>query len=362
MPSLSLCMIVRDEEDVLGRCLASVQDLVDEIIVVDTGSKDHTKQVAEQFGARVLDFAWIDDFAAARNFAFAAASGDFILWLDADDVVPAEEHPKLERIKAELSAEVDAVMLPYHTAFDAQGNVTFSYYRERIVKRGFWWQGAVHEVIAVAGNVIYGDCAVVHKKIHPADPERNLRIFEGLLAKGVELEPRQQFYYGRELYYHNRFAEALAVFRRFLAEDQGWLENKIDACRQCALCLEALKRPQEALAALFSSFAYDLPRAEICCDIGWHFFQRQNWAQAAYWYRRALGCRRDDQRGGFVAPDAYGFLPAIQLCVCYDRLGQQERARRFNRLAARYKPDAPEVIYNEQYFANLEQKKTSAPN
>ncbi len=361
MITLSLCMIVRDEEDVLGRCLASAQDLVDEIIVVDTGSVDSTKKIGKAFGARVLDFPWIDDFAAARNFSFAAATGDFCLWLDADDVLLEPDREKLRRLKAELTLDVDAVMLPYNTGFDQQGNVTFSYYRERIVKRHFRWQGVVHEVIAVSGNVIYGDCAVTHQKLHPSDPDRNLRIFEGLLQKGVKLEPRQQFYYGRELYYHNRFAEALAVFRQFLAEDDGWLENKIDACRHCALCWDALEQPHQALLALLSSFAYDLPRAEICCDIGWRFFQQQNWPAAIYWYRRALGCRRDDRRGGFVLPDAYGYIPCIQLCVCYDRLGEVRRAWRFNRLAARYKPDSPQVAYNEQYFAGLEQQ-TAAPN
>lgn len=353
MVTISLCMIVRDEEDVLGRCLASVRELVDEIIVVDTGSVDRTREIAAQFGARIFEFPWIDDFAAARNASFAQASGDYCLWLDADDLLLPADRQKFARLKASLGPEVDAVMLPYNTGFDAQGNVTFSYYRERIVKNraGMLWQGAVHEVIDVRGNIIYGDCAVTHRKLHPSDPERNLRIFEGLRQRGVPLEARQQFYYGRELYYHERFSEALAVLRQFLADDQGWLENKIDACRHCALCLYALNQPRQALAALFASFAYDLPRAEICCDIGWHFFQRQDWTRAAYWYRRALNCPRDDQRGGFVLPDAYGFLPSLQLCVCYDRLGQPQRAERFNRLAARFKPDAAEVAYNNEYFA-----------
>ena len=87
MVTISLCMIVRDEEDVLGRCLESVRDLVDEIIIVDTGSKDRTKEIAAQFEARLFDFVWVDDFAAARNAAFAQASCDYCLWLDADDVL-----------------------------------------------------------------------------------------------------------------------------------------------------------------------------------------------------------------------------------------------------------------------------------
>lgn len=85
MVTISLCMIVKNEEDVIGRCLASVKDVVDEINIVDTGSTDRTKQIVQQFNARLFDFEWIHHFAAARNFSFQQATKDYILWLDADD-------------------------------------------------------------------------------------------------------------------------------------------------------------------------------------------------------------------------------------------------------------------------------------
>ena len=88
MVTLSLCMIVRDEEDVLGRCLESVKDLADEIIIVDTGSSDRTKEIAAYYTDRIYDFEWCDDFSAARNFAFSKGTKDFLMWLDADDVIP----------------------------------------------------------------------------------------------------------------------------------------------------------------------------------------------------------------------------------------------------------------------------------
>ena len=76
MATVSLCMIVRNEEDVLGRCLESVKDIVDEIIIVDTGSTDRTKEIAGRFTNTVYDFPWIDDFSAARNFSFSKATID----------------------------------------------------------------------------------------------------------------------------------------------------------------------------------------------------------------------------------------------------------------------------------------------
>lgn len=91
MATLSLCMIVKNEEDVLARCLESARAAADEIIIVDTGSSDQTRRIARQFTEKVYDFEWIDDFAAARNFSFSKATMDYCLWLDADDILRAED-------------------------------------------------------------------------------------------------------------------------------------------------------------------------------------------------------------------------------------------------------------------------------
>ena len=356
MGTISLCMIVRDEEDVLGRCLESVQDLVDEIIIVDTGSQDRTREIAEKFTDAVYDFPWIDDFSAARNFSFSHASCDYCMWLDADDVITPADQEKFLALKESLNDDIDVVMLRYDTGFDSQGRVTFSYYRERMIRNhsGMVWKGAVHEAIETKGKILYSDCGITHWKLHPSDPDRNLRIFEKMLEQETQFNPREQFYYGRELYYHKRYEEALEVLNSFLEDGHGWLENNIDACRQCAYCWYALGQENQALKALFSSFCYDLPRAETCCDIGKHFFDREVWERAAYWYARALECERHDDRGGFVLPDAYGFLPCIQLCVCYSRLGRQKEAQLYNERAAEFQPDSPAVAHNRAYFASLE--------
>ena len=130
MASVSLCMIVRDEEDVLRRCLASAAEAVDEIIIVDTGSADRTKEIAAEFTDKIYDFVWRDDFAAARNFDLTKGSGAYLMWLDADDVLPAPDAEKLLAFKAELdSCPCDVIMMPYDTAFDENGVPVFSYYR-----------------------------------------------------------------------------------------------------------------------------------------------------------------------------------------------------------------------------------------
>ncbi len=352
MVTVSLCMIVKNEAEVLGRCLESVAGLTDEIIIVDTGSADGTKEVAARFTDRIYEFAWTDDFSAARNYAFSLAEMDYCLWLDADDILLPPDRERFQALKETLSPTTSVVMAKYNTGFDAAGNVSFSYYRERLIKNraGFWWKGAVHEAIEPAGEMVYAEFAVTHRKTRLSDPNRNLHIYEKLLSQGVTLEPRQQFYYGRELFDHQRYEEALRVFGEFLAEGQGWRENNIDACRLRALCLEHLNRYDEAAPALLQSFVYDRPRAEICCELGRWFFQRDDCKTAAYWYAMALLCPQDAQTGAFVFPDCCGYLPCLQLCVCFSRLGDQEQAERMNELAALFKPDSPEVLHNRAWF------------
>ena len=359
MVTVSLCMIVKNEEDVLKRCLESAAGLVDEIIIVDTGSTDRTREIAEQFTDRVYDFTWIDDFAAARNYAFSLAEKDYCMWLDADDVILEKDRAAFQALKEGLDPAVCVVMAKYNTGFDENGNVTFSYFRERLIKNhaGMRWEGAVHEAVTPVGQVVYSEFAVTHRKLHPSDPDRNLRIYEKQLERGVELAPRQQFYYGRELYYHQRYEEAVQVFEQFLEGNRGWVENNIDACCHCAYCYERLKRPEQAFQALLRSFAYDRPRAEVCCELGHWFFRREKISLAAYWYALALTCPRDDSRGGFVSPDCYGYLPCIQLCVCYSRLGDPERAEQMNELAAAFKPDAAAVLHNRAFFRRLTAEK-----
>ena len=186
MITISLCMIVKNEEAVLERCLKSVRDIADEIIIVDTGSTDGTKEIAGRYADLVCDFAWRDDFAAARNYSFSKATKEYILWLDADDVFTEKDRESFLQLKESLPSTTDIVMMKYHTAFHEDGTPSFSYYRERLIKNSgeFFWEGAIHEVIAPRGNIVYSETAVTHQKLGPGDPDRNLRIFESMLAGG----------------------------------------------------------------------------------------------------------------------------------------------------------------------------------
>lgn len=355
MITISLCMIVKNEEEVLARCLDSAADLMDEIIIVDTGSTDRTAEIARRYTDKVYSFEWIDDFAAARNFSFSKASMQYCMWLDADDVLEENAREQLRVMKQTLSPSVDVVMMKYHVSFDKSGNPLFSYYRERLLKNSplYRWSGAVHEAVTPCGEVVYSDAAVSHKKIGSGDPDRNLRIFEKMIDGGQVLQPREQFYYARELYYHKRYSEAEEVLSDFLASPDGWVENKIEACRFLSFCYAETGKGEEALRALLHSLQYDVPRAEVCCDIGRYFMNKELYHTAIFWYETALSRERNDTSGGFVLPECYGFIPCMQLCVCYDKLGDVKQAERYNEMAGSIKPNSPEYLYNKQYFNSL---------
>ncbi len=98
MTQISLCMIAKDEEDCIADCLKSVKGLVDEMIVVDTSSTDGTKEIAKKCGAHVYDFKWNNDFSAARNHAIEQAKGEWILILDADEVIAQKDHERIQKL------------------------------------------------------------------------------------------------------------------------------------------------------------------------------------------------------------------------------------------------------------------------
>ena len=190
MIRLSLCMIVKNEEAVLTRVLASAIQFADEILVADTGSTDRTVEIARQYTKHIYHYPWNDDFAAARNFICEKVTTEYWMWLDADDIVPAESITAILKLKETLSKspQPDVVMLKYIAGFQPDGTPAFTYDRERILRtdRHFLWKGRVHEAIAPRGRILYSPIQIEHRKPASAltHSDRNLKIYETMLADG----------------------------------------------------------------------------------------------------------------------------------------------------------------------------------
>lgn len=350
---ISLCMIVKNEEDTIARCINSVKDIVDEIIIVDTGSTDNTLKILKNLNIVPYRFEWINDFSAARNFSFSKATKDYILWLDADDVLNPDDIELFKNLKNTLTPDIDAVSMNYVLTTNEQGEVIHSMRRNRLVKnsRKFKWVGFIHEYLEVYGNVIHSNISIIHKKIK-AYSNRNLLIYQNLIEKGHCLSPRDEFYYANELYDNEKYDEAIIQYEKFLSTNQGWIEDIKYALYKIADCYLYKNDRENEINTLFRAFKYDTPRSDFCCRLGSIFFENNNLDAAIFWYNCALEVAPNENYMGILSKDTYTFIPWVQLCVCYYKKGDINKSYLCNEKAALYHPNHPAVLYNKEFFSN----------
>jgi glycosyltransferase involved in cell wall biosynthesis len=220
-------MIVKDEEANLAACLGSVADLVDEVVVIDTGSSDRTIAVAEQMGARVLRFPWVDSFAAARNESLRHAAGEWIFWMDADDRLDDANRVKLRELFAALQDENAAFVMKCLCLPDPLTKTSTEVDHLRLFRNhpDLRWHFRVHEQILPAvrrlkGDVRWSDVVIHHTGYQ--DPalrarklERDLRLLKLDDAENPN-NPFVLFNLGSIYQEQKRPAEALPLFRRSL--------------------------------------------------------------------------------------------------------------------------------------------------
>ncbi|SHJ46085.1 Glycosyltransferase involved in cell wall bisynthesis [Clostridium cavendishii DSM 21758] len=351
--SLSLCMIVKDEEKTLARALNSVKSFIDEIIIVDTGSTDKTKIIAQNFNAMIYDFKWINDFSAARNFSFSKATSDYILWLDGDDFINDENIKKIENLLSNLDSTYDYINAEYILGRNEVGNINYSLRRNRIVKRNmnFKWIGNVHEYLEVYGTGLNGDFQIEHGKIK-AYTNRNLGIYKQMEKKRLIFNPRDLFYYANELKDNCEYKEAIKNYRKFLETKQGWIEDVKSAYSNIINCNLQLNMKDKIPNIAFESFKEDSPRADICCALADYYLEENKLKQAAFWYRTALDCIPEKGNIAIDNKEYYTSIPSLQLCLCYFKMGNLNCSYFFNELAASFIPNSPKIKYNREFFEN----------
>ncbi|WP_010278176.1 tetratricopeptide repeat-containing glycosyltransferase family 2 protein [Paenibacillus senegalensis] len=345
MSTISLCMIVKNEEHTLDKCLSSLNGIPDEIIIVDTGSTDRTKEIAAKWTKHVYDFEWIDDFAAARNASFQYAAKQYIMWLDADDILKPEERDKLEKLKASLGEEIGAVSMKYEIPQDDSGIIMSHTTRLRLVKRdlGFQWHGIVHEDLAVDVPYRYlnSDIIVTHTKTRnvqgPAS-RRNLDIYERHLARGRELSISDMFHYARECNVHKQYDKAIHYYERCMDSPEVSLENKVFILHKLATCYVLANQPEKELELTLRALTMDIPYPAFSCRMGEHFLKKGHVEAAIFWYRTAYLQPLAERYAWSVVDNAYHtWLPHQQLALCYDVLGDSEQARFHRKQAEAYR-------------------------
>ncbi len=338
MITVSLCMIVKNEERVLQRCLDSVAGLMDEIIIVDTGSTDATKEIAARYTDKIYDFVWINDFAAARNFAFSKAAMEYIYSADADEVLDEENRQAFRTLKETLLPEIDIVQM-YYTNQLSFGTI-YNYDKELRPKlykrnRNFRWKGAIHEQVVLQPVIYDSEIAITHLPENQ-HKDRDFAAFERMVSMGKPLDKRLHNIYARELFISGEKKDFLTA-REFFEKSCQDTAREAEEIKEAACVVARAARlagDDQAFFKYAMKVIADQGCAEICCELGNYYADRQDWDEAVVWYYNAAY-----ETGSILNLHSSGDVPLMGLSRCYDALKNEEQAKGYRQLAEEWKQE-----------------------
>lgn len=333
MITISACLIVKNEEKVLARCLESLKDISDEIIIVDTGSTDKTKEIAAAYTNKIYDFPWIDDFSAARNFSFKKAEKEYIYAADADEVIDEENRKKFLLLKQSLLPEVEIVQMYYSNQLTY--NTTYNFdkeYRPKLYKRlrTFRWQEPIHESVCLE-PIIYDSDIIIHHCPLTNHSKRDFKVFQHVIKSQGSLSKKLRIMYAKELLIAGEakdFLEAEDYFFTYL-EKEAASEEEIKQC-QCILsrCARIREDKEMFFKHCLKNIALDKPSSEVCYELGEYYFSKKDYKEATIWYYNAAYETEPELALKYAAS-----LPLYQLSKCYAALGDLEQKKSYESLA-----------------------------
>lgn len=335
MISISLCMIVKNEERVLARCLDSLCGLMDEIIIVDTGSTDSTIDIARRYTENIYTFPWNDDFSDARNFSFSKATKEYIYVADADEVLDQENQKKFMQLKEVLLPEIEIVQMYYCNQM--QHNTTYNFdkeYRPKMYKRvrQFQWVDPIHESVAIEPVIYDSEIAILHLPENNHAP-RDFANFQKQITKGVFLSRKLHNMYARELMIagsEDDFLDAEEFFLSSIMDDRRGL----DEVKECAVILAHIYRLQKKDVPFFKYVMKDVvtePSSEACYELGVFYQERKDFEEACNWYINAM------EHAAPVLNIRYQEeLPKQALSECYQALSVKAKQEGKLELAKQY--------------------------
>ncbi len=303
-PLISLCMIVKNEERVLGACLESVRPWVDELIGADTGSTDETMAIAERSGARVVEFPWCDSFAAARNASMQPATGRWILWVDADDTLPFESGRRIREAARNAPENVVGFVVPVQFMEDGSpaGGTRVDHVKLFRNLPGLEWQGRVHEQILPAlraagkGEIARLDAVVLHSN-YDTSPEgqakkraRNRKLLMLDLQEDPE-HPFRRFNLGMEEQYNGEHEAAIEWLRKSLEVSDPEQTHVRKVYARLALSLRELGRQEEFHGTLEEGLRHYPEDPELHFHAGNAAFGRQSYGAAKAHFLKSAGAK-----------------------------------------------------------------------
>jgi glycosyltransferase involved in cell wall biosynthesis len=350
--TLSLCVICKNEENNISNLLESVKgELFDQIVVCDTGSTDKTLEVLSKHNVQIEHFEWINDFSAARNYAFSKATSDYIMWLDSDDYIKKEDYLKLLDLKRRLH-EFPIWLLKYEYAHDEFGVSICSFYRERIVKRSLdiKWEQPIHEYMPILHPYQQVDIEVHHNK-KEAHTKRNLSILESIVEKNPNFS-RNVYYLGKEYFDSGDYVRGKEYLKKFLDMPDGWSENRYGAYIRLAEHALTVKSLSEAKDYLHKAMEVDSLKAKTYFYLGDIYLGEGDYHTAIHWYNICTSMGRSAKSLDIVEPKYNTWLPYLQMCLAYNYLGKIKEAAEANEKALQYRPQDFRLLNNKKIFLN----------
>lgn len=341
--SVSVTLIVRDEEQVLGRCLQGLAGAVDEIVVVDTGSVDATRDVARRYTDQVHAYTWAQDFSGARQYALERAHGDWVCYVDADDVVIGAE--QIRALAAVAPVGTHAIYWPYVVAWDAYGHPTCRFWRNRLVRNdgSHRWQGRVHEALVAQrpGQTLYSDQVVVehHPPVRKRDhSRRNLEILEAELADcGGDPPARLLFYLAREYAACGQVEQALQSYRAH-QERCTWGDERYQSLLQMADLLLQQGEREQAIDVLLQGLKVCPHWPDVYLRLARIYYYAQDWHRVIHWTEMGRAMPRP-QTLLFSNPMDYSYNWMIYYTNALYHVGEVQEALDWTRRALEICPN-----------------------
>lgn len=328
--TISLCMIVKNEEAILARCLDSIADLMDEIIIVDTGSTDRTKEIAKKYTDKIFDFVWINDFSAARNFAFSKATMDYIYSADADEVLEGENRELFRILKENLLPEIDIVQMKYGNQLSFGTVYNFDEeYRPKLFKRlrEFVWEAPIHEQVRLTPLVYDSDIVISHKPVS-SHSGRDLATFRKAIAGGYVLPDRLLDMYARELYMNGTLEDYEGARDYFLSLLEEGSVNE-EQMTKCCLILAVYAKMVKDIPLFFKyimKIIAGFQCSEGCLELGNYYQEREDYQEALVWFYNAAY-----ETEPILKLTAGNKEPLEHLIDCCQKLGLSEEAEEYKK-------------------------------
>ena len=335
MVTISLCMIVKNEEENLPKCLDSLKDVVDEMIIVDTGSTDRTREIAASYGAKVFDFVWNGDFSEARNFSFSKASCDYIYSADADEELDPDNQKRFLDLKEKDLEELGIDIVQMYYCNQLEYRTVYNFDRELRPKlfrriRPFTWEDPIHEQVVLEPVIVNSDIEIIHrpKENHAG---RDLEAFRKAISSGRRLSKRLHSMYARELFMAGSDEDFLKAKEFFKGSTLDTLRD-LDEIKEasCVLAhIAVLENDPHSLLKYSLKDAISEMSSEMCYELGDYYFGRGDIDEAIVWYYNAAY-----ECSSIIDAKKSGSFPRLALAKCYRKLGNEEQAADYEREAS----------------------------